>query len=596
MSDLSRSLKIAGIDVDPTATSTQIALERSIGRRSMRQFFEMSFPLLDPASSFVPTMAVDAFCDHLEACANLQMRRLCVALPPRNLKSTTLTAFAPWVWTWKPTWKFIFAAYAEKLVLRDSIRARRLVESEWYRTRFSGPDGWILREDQNTQDAFANNVGGHRLALSVGGRALGEGGDCIICDDPGTLQQFRSKAERERVLSWWFETMATRVNDAKTSVFIIVMQRLHPEDLIGAALARDLGYEYLMLPAECDDKRRSKTYIIQPGTKERTLFFEDKRAPGEFLCEAKAGREELDAQRKTLQSASYAAQYQQDPADIENAMMSPTCWRFWRPEGRDLDVGVKRPTGCRERADAPAVPLPRLFDRIIITVDCTLMGEQATDWTVIQVWASVGPDCYLLDQFRGKFDFPDVLEILQELKAANRYPSAKILIEAAMVGPALAALLRRSVGSVEEIKTQGKGALGKEGRVQAVLHLIEGGNVFLKEGADWLDVFVAEMTSFPGRHDDQVDCMSMALVHLGEKSARPGVLPIIAVRGVSMFGGARRSFGGGMAAFLGGPGRGPTQGRGVLPGSVSLMGGRRPSAINVERFSGLDVGDGKKKK
>jgi predicted phage terminase large subunit-like protein len=518
--------------------SARIDIERELGRRSMRAFVPMAFPVNEPSTRFIPNWHIDAICDHLEAAARGEIKKLAISIPSRHFKSGLVSVlWLPWIWTWNPGWRGVFASYTDRLAVRDSIKSKRVVESEWYRARWSGPSGWGIREDQNTQDAYTTTAGGHRIALSVGGRAIGEGGTSICVDDPQGLEGIASvysKTERERVNRWWFETMSSRVDLATgiPPVFIMMQQRLHPEDLIGSAIARELGYEYLCLPSEFVPARKFITYRVDRSTGQRTKFWEDLRTKeGELLFPQVFNADALADARRTLRSVAYAAQHQQDPIATADSLFKPELWRFWRPEGRaawNPDTGDAkgkpvRPVGCLDAEQSPAVPLPAKLDRMVVSVDCTLLGEASADWTVIQVWASKGPDRYLLEVHRGKYSFPQTIEILRGI--AERLPFAKILVEESVVGPAVVATMKREVPGVVGVKTQGHG--GKEGRAASVLMHFDGGNVFIPEGANWLDALVSEAAAFPkGRHDDQVDCMSFALRELvGNKGA--GGLPAV---------------------------------------------------------------------
>jgi predicted phage terminase large subunit-like protein len=379
-----------------------------------------------------------------------------------------------------------------------------------------------------------------------------------LADDPQNLESIYSKAERERTNRWWFETMTTRVDDPQKSSFVIVQQRLHPEDLIGVALARDLGYEYLCLPSEFDPARRYITHKVNPDTGLKVEFQRDPRKQeGALLFEEAFSQDVLADVKKTLGSAAYAAQHQQNPSDSTNAIFKPEWWKFWRPSSRAQTEGdVKgRPVGCN---DGVARPLPETFDRMVATVDCTLLGEQSKDFTVVQVWAAAGGDRFLLEQHRGKFALSQLATILMGVH--SRYPLAQILIEEAVVGPAVVEDMKRSIPGVTAYKVQGEGS--KEARAVSITPQVEAGNVHLPEGATWLRDFVEEFASFPGKHDDMVDCTSAALRRLTTAAAKgmPGAIPAR----VTLW-----------------PGQ--SQGAATMPKSVGIGSRRAPSSLAIVR-------------
>lgn len=352
--------------------------------------------------------------------------------------------------------------------------------------------------------------------------------NCLIVDDPQSSESVYSKADRERTNRWWLETMVTRCDDPRLSAFVVAQQRLHPEDLIGECMARDLGYEYLCLPSEYDPRRKCITYRTDPFSGLKVKFWEDPRTEeGELLFPQRFTPEVLADALKTLKPTAYAAQHQQNPSDAANAMFKPHWWRFWRPEGRATTSvegeAPNRPVGCPKADDEPAIVLPAVMDQIVVHVDPTLLGEQSKDYAVAQVWGGVGPDRFLLEQYRDKFSIAQLTAILLDIHA--RYPLARIQIEESVVGPAIVADLKRLIPNVFGVKPEGS----KEARAAGVMVLVEGGNVYLPEGARWLGDFVDEMSSFPGKHDDVVDCLSGALRTMMTLGVA-GSMPVMAMR------------------------------------------------------------------
>src|SRR5207302_10226005 len=116
----------------------------------------------------------------------------------------------------------------------------------WYQQQWG--HRFQLREDQNQKARFANNATGYRLITSVG-TGTGERADIVVVDDPTSVDQAESEAERTTANNWWNGTMTTRVNDLKTGHLVVSQQRQHTHDLTGHLLAR-CCYELLALPEE----------------------------------------------------------------------------------------------------------------------------------------------------------------------------------------------------------------------------------------------------------------------------------------------------------------------------------------------------------
>ena len=142
---------------------TSIELEAEIMRRSFRRFVEGAWPLLEPAQPFVPGTHIDALIKVVEAVTAGEVNRVIVNIPPRYGKSTQISVLWPaWAWISAPELRSIFGSYSTEFASHDSVRTRRLIESEWYRERWG--NRFALTLDQNTKFRFENDRTGVRLA------------------------------------------------------------------------------------------------------------------------------------------------------------------------------------------------------------------------------------------------------------------------------------------------------------------------------------------------------------------------------------------------------------------------------------------------
>ena len=112
----------------------------------------------------------------------------------------------------------------------------------------------------NNLEKIENDKSGFRFATSVGGGATGEGGDYVVVDDPHKIEEAPSKIKREAVLHWWDHTMYSRLNDQVRGKRLVVMQRVHMDDLAGHLMEAG-GWEVLKLPTEFNPKKRCQTSI-----------------------------------------------------------------------------------------------------------------------------------------------------------------------------------------------------------------------------------------------------------------------------------------------------------------------------------------------
>lgn len=307
--------------------------------------------------------------EHLEAISRGQIRNLIINQPPRTMKSImTSVAYTAWTWAQEadpeypligPGVQFLTASYAQSLSLRDSVKCRRLIESPWYQSNWG--KRFALTGDQNTKIRFENDRGGYRLATSVGGALTGEGGSIIIVDDPHNTIEAESDAIRQNTLDWWDEALSTRLNDPKTGAYIIVMQRLHDEDLTGHILSKDNGsFQHLMLPMRYDSARTCVT----------DLGFEDPREEdGELLWEERFGEPEVEALERALGPYATSSQLQQSPSPRGGGIIKREFWQLW--EG---------PLDAQGREQFP------MLEYVVGYLDTAFTEKQENDYCAMTVW------------------------------------------------------------------------------------------------------------------------------------------------------------------------------------------------------------------
>ncbi|MBI3696539.1 MAG: hypothetical protein HY238_17075 [Acidobacteria bacterium] len=293
-------------------------IAQELAKRRLLEFVLQAWPVIEPATDFIPGWHLDAICDHLEAVSNGHLRNLLINIPPRHMKSLAVAVFWPaWEWIRWPERRWLFSSYALSLSIRDSVKCRRLIQSAWYRSRWG--DRFQLTGDQNAKERFENNKTGYRLATSVGGAATGEGGDRVIVDDPHNVKEAESDTVRQGVIDWWDQVMSTRLNDPKTGAKVIIMQRIHEGDLSGHVLEQG-GYEHLCLPAEYEGNKCSTSIGWSDPRQEH----------GELLWSARFGRQEIEELQHSMGSYAAAGQLQQRPAPAEGGILKRHWWKFYR--------------------------------------------------------------------------------------------------------------------------------------------------------------------------------------------------------------------------------------------------------------------------
>lgn len=552
--------------INPEAILQEVRAEKA--RRSLSEFVRQAWPLVDPGMPLRWGWHVDAICEHLEAVSRGWIRKLLINIPPGHAKSLLVAVFWPaWEWTWKPTTQSIFSSYAQELAERDSIRCRDLICQEWYQNSFVtrrwevGPqvfevdatvrkhEVWDFNPAQNRVNSFKNTLSGARQCLSVGSKATGFRGNKVVCDDPLNVKDATSKVIRDDAWYWWSKVMPTRINDPARDSFVMIMQRVHEEDPSGMILEGG-GYEHLCLPTEFEGERRCVTYVrkpdgftleaprsfspemlkrieaAEPGA--RVPFFADPReVEGDLLFPALFTPEVVEELKKPLSGLGedgFAGQHQQRPAPAEGAMFKYKWWRFWRPDGTAPAGSAPRPKRCVPVETHPAKPLPKI-QQVVGSLDAAFKDTDGSDFVVFTVWGVYFAERYLLDLVRGRMDFSKTRSTLAgcgNKRCPGCGPCASCLlrrwakcrrwlIEDKANGTAVVNSLLTFVPGIIPVTPEG----GKESRASAMQPYVEAGQVFLPEGAEWVQTYVDEFAAFPrGKHDDQVDSSSQAIIYL----------------------------------------------------------------------------------
>lgn len=275
---------------------------------TFRGFAREAWPIIEPHTPLRWNWHLDCIADHLEAISREQLRpRIIFNVPPGCSKSTLVSVLHQ-AFEWgpldKPGLKFLSTSYELGNVKRDTRKTRDLIMSEWYRLLW--PEVVLTRTGELS---FQNTKTGTREGVAFSSLTA-KRGDRLTVDDPHSLLGAESEVEREKAVRTFLEGGINRLNDQVKSAIIIVMQRLHEADLTGALLARDVGYEHVMLPMEFEPERRCVT----------SIGFQDPRSyDGELLDQNRFPREAVDELKKENEFM-YAGQYQQRPAPREGGM------------------------------------------------------------------------------------------------------------------------------------------------------------------------------------------------------------------------------------------------------------------------------------
>lgn len=434
-------------------------------------FLMMVHYTLNPGVPYRGGWHVSAMVHYAEAVMRGDTRRLIVNVPPRYFKSlifnVALTAF---MLGHNPRLRAWAISYGERLAEDLAVQFRKIIESDWYRRIF--PNMRIMRTINHD---FFTTEGGFRRWTSIGGALTGMGGDIFIVDDAIKPEDVHSEPKREAVNHWFGGTLLSRLNNKEKGQILVLMQRLHQDDLTGYLLRETTGWSHLELPA----------IAIVPQDIPIGRGRIHHRKVGAVLNPKHETRAALDILRDSMGPVQFSAQYQQRPVPVEGALIDPDWFRHY---------------------DTLPEHNPRSY--VIQSWDTASKDGLANSYNVCTTWL-VHEQCYfLLDVCRLKLNFPALCDMAIALSTLHqpRY----ILIEDASTGPALADILKKSkaIGFIKLVKPD------KDKQVRLVIHQgkFTSGRVWFPKDAPWLRVFLDELLSFPdGKYSDQVDSLSQTL-------------------------------------------------------------------------------------
>ncbi|MEL6370243.1 MAG: phage terminase large subunit [Pseudomonadota bacterium] len=439
-------------------------------RQDFATFVHKVFQTVSPGDAYLHNWHIEAIAHLLREAYVGEEKRLLITQPPRSLKSiTTSVAFVAWALGHDPKLRFICVSYSQELALTLSRQCRLVIESDWYRALFPA-----MRLKKSTDAELITTKGGGRVATSIGGTLTGRGADYIVIDDPLKAEDAQSSTARSAVISWYKGTLSTRLNNQREGRIIVVMQRLHEEDLAGHLIERGEPWRHLNLKAIAEEDER---VAIGDGRHHT-------RKKGEPLHADRETIAVLEQLRAKLGALAFAAQYQQSPVPLEGNLIKREWFKRYDhpPEGAQIVQSWDLASSTNERADYSVCVTAAIKDKKI----------------------------HILDVWRGRRDYPALRKHI--IAHALRYDANDVLIEKAGPGEAMVADLRdgrtRGLPTPIGIKVKEDKAV----RLEAASSVIERGDVLLPKDAPWLGDFLNELLSFPNdRHDDQADALSQLI-------------------------------------------------------------------------------------
>src|SRR5215510_4179802 len=453
-------------DADRFADHPPQVVLQALLAHNLTSFTEFAFGVVRPGILFKPNWHFEAVTHKLSQVTAGEVRRLIITLPPRNLKSLCASVALPaWFLGHYPSERVVVVSYSDVLARTHANDFRQVVNNPLYQATFPA-----MQLERDTDREIVTTKRGKRIATSIDGTLTGLGGNLIIIDDPLKPGDAMSEAVRARVIDWYRSTLLSRADDKTTARIVLVMQRVHQDDLAGY-LQEQGGFELLNLPAIA---QRNETYALGDG---RTY----ERQKGELLHPEQEPAHVLAELKREMGPIAFSAQYQQSPIPPGGTIIK----RKWL---KPYDNVGHEPG-----------------DRIIMSWDIALSEAETGDYSACVVLLNRGEVFYILEVVRGRFPFDALKGKVMEVK--RRYASSTLLIEDSPISRGLIQSLREKSINVTTYKPD----TDKRARLIAQIDLFAGGSVRFPRRAAWLEEFTAELLAFPGRHDDQVDALTQGL-------------------------------------------------------------------------------------
>lgn len=491
------------------------------------------------SSQFQDSWALEALCDHLTAVTRGHIKRLLINFPPRCGKSNVSSiAWPAWVWAQSqtsfvagPNVRFLCGSYNHTLSLQHSNSCRRVLLSPFYQKYWG--NSFSLMSDQNAKSQYDTDKGGRRIATSVGGSLIGIGGDVILVDDPHNTESVESEADRETVLRWWKELSSTRLNDPKQSAIVVIMQRLHEQDVAGAILESARDWTHLMLPMRYVPNRHCVTMLSQ----DPPIQWEDPRIDTgeELLWPERYGEKEVRGLETELGPYMASGRLQQRPTPAGGGILKDEWWgHYILPLGK---------------------PFPFKFETIVASLDPAFTAKQENDPSGFTIWGvryDGGLTRIMALQAWNKWLELHGQEVEREpgepmgawihrakphwglvewvAYECRRNNVETLLIENKASGQSVAQEFRRLYSEEKwQVRLMDPGSQDKRARAYAVQHLFadgmieapasvdDEGNILFR---DWAQMLITEASQFRGiggEEDNLVDSLTQALKFLRDR-------------------------------------------------------------------------------
>jgi predicted phage terminase large subunit-like protein len=500
--------------------------EDGVWQGGLLAFVRYFWPVLEPGTTFVDGWALEAVCEHLEAVTFGEVTKLLINVPPGFMKSLLTDVFWP-AWEWGPQnlahYRYVAFSYSSSLTERDNLKFKDLITCEDYQAMYG--DKVVVRK--TGEKKVSNWKHGFKLATSVGGVGTGERGDRIILDDPHNVKESESDPVRKETIRWFRESMSSRLNNMAVGAKIVIMQRVHEEDVSGVIISELGDWCHLLIPMEyvwgyvADERGPSVPPRTEIGWTDPRWRETPEECDGELAWPERFPESEIPSMKKDAGPFAWAGQYQQTPKVRGDAIFEQEWWQPWEP------------------ADGK---FPQ-FNYVIGSVDGAFGEKEQNDpsaMVVIGIWQNENGfnRAMLMHAWRRRLRFssptiqPEPGENSLQFRArqqknwglvdwvadtAKRFKIDRLLIESKASGISAAQSLQDSHPAAGwAIQLVDPKGLDKVARALAVQPSFSQGMVYVPYPLrEWGEKTIEEMAVFPkGKYKDLTDSMTQAIKHL----------------------------------------------------------------------------------
>lgn len=390
-----------------------------------------------------------------------EIKRGIINIPPRYGKTElAVKMFMSYGLAINSQSKFIHLSYSDDLALDNSSQTKEYIESEAFQKLWP----MSLKKDAQGKKKWFNEDGGGVYATASGGAITGFGAGvseskmfsgAIVIDDPLKPDDATSEVKRNSVNERYNNTIRSRVNDRDTPI-IVIMQRLHEEDLSGFLLNGGSGEHWDHLCLSALDENNN------PLWPDKHTF------------------EELE-QIRQANRYNFAGQYMQTPAPDEGGE--------WRKDWFEI-------------IDKNVLP-PNLKWELII--DGAYTKNTANDPTGFQIGARWNNDYVIWSSIDKYMELPELLKFIPNHINSSGVNVSLTLVEPKASGKSIKQMIHtESKLNIAEIQTDFVNN-SKIENARACSPYIEGGRVKLVKGS-WNESFLNQVGTFPNaKHDEHVD-------------------------------------------------------------------------------------------